>query len=219
MDPPLSFHASTYVKKMPMECLFLHHFQSPSPRCHKVSSTYGIATGAPKVNSYATRSPVLCIRKSVIIWQVSIPEPATLDLDYLEDCSMSDLMPVVVHDAKQQMKDFMCPHQHVTLTQFMCNIYDPHKIQCILDIPFSQGGLPLFVSTLDHGIINGWNQSTVNCPIHDNVHPDNFTTGRCVKQNVMSQSDAIAMPAIVRADITIAVMSENEIDASSYLVV
>lgn len=31
------------------------------------------------------------------------------------------------------------------------------------------------LSTLDSGIINGWNQTTVDCPIGEKVHPDNFT--------------------------------------------
>ncbi|KAG1829567.1 hypothetical protein DFJ58DRAFT_848664 [Suillus subalutaceus] len=48
------------------------------------------------------------------------------------------------------------------------------KIQCILDVPYGQGGLPSYLSTLDSGITNGWNQTTVDCPIGDKVHPDNF---------------------------------------------
>ncbi|KAG2063592.1 hypothetical protein BDR04DRAFT_1123159 [Suillus decipiens] len=134
-------------------------------------------------SDWRSKSPQLCdeisaalrISKAVIIQQVSAPQPATLDLDYLEDRGMSDLMRVVVHDAKQGTKDFTYPHQHATLAQFMSNIHDPNKIQCILNVPFSQGSLPSFMSTLDHGIVNGWNQSTVDCPIHENVHLDNFT--------------------------------------------
>ncbi|KAG2063199.1 hypothetical protein BDR04DRAFT_1164120 [Suillus decipiens] len=120
-------------------------------------------------------SAALRISKAVVIRQVSTPEPATLNLEYLEDRGMSDLMHVVIHDAEQRTKDFTYPHQHATLADFMGNIHDPKKIQCILDVPFGQGGLPLSLSTLDSGIINGWNQTTVDCPISEKVHPDNFT--------------------------------------------
>ncbi|KAG2114404.1 hypothetical protein DEU56DRAFT_761859 [Suillus clintonianus] len=80
-----------------------------------------------------------------VILQVSTPSLTTLNLDYLEDHGMSDLMCVMVHDP------------------------------VILDVPYSQSGLPLFLSTLDNSVINGWNQSTVNNPIYETVHPDNFT--------------------------------------------
>ncbi|KAG2030616.1 hypothetical protein BDR03DRAFT_986982 [Suillus americanus] len=95
-------------------------------------------------------STALHISKAVILWQASAPAPATLDLDYLEDRGMSKLMRVMVHDAKQRTKDFTYPHQHATLAQFMSNIHDPHKIQCILDVPFSQGGLPSFVKCVNN---------------------------------------------------------------------
>ncbi|KAG1828584.1 hypothetical protein DFJ58DRAFT_848318 [Suillus subalutaceus] len=119
-------------------------------------------------------SAALRINKAVVIRQVSTPEPATLDLEYLEDRGMSDLMRVVVHDAEQRTKDFTYPHQNATLAEFIRNIHDPNKIQCILDVPYGQGGLPSYLSTLDSGITNGWNQTTVDCPIGDKVHPDNF---------------------------------------------
>ncbi|KAG1839810.1 hypothetical protein DFJ58DRAFT_733150 [Suillus subalutaceus] len=116
----------------------------------------------------------LHINKAIVIRQVSTPEPATLDLEYLEDCGMSDLMRVVVRDAEQCTKDFPYPHQNATLAEFIRNIHDPNKIQCILDVPYGQGGLLSYLSTLDSGITNGWNQTTVNGPIGDKVHPDNF---------------------------------------------
>ncbi|KAG2060477.1 hypothetical protein BDR06DRAFT_966967 [Suillus hirtellus] len=38
-------------------------------------------------------------------------------------------------------------------------------------------GLPTELQLLYHGLIYGWNQTTVDCPIHSGkVHPDNFTT-------------------------------------------
>ncbi|KAG2030709.1 hypothetical protein BDR03DRAFT_986919 [Suillus americanus] len=119
-------------------------------------------------------SAALRINKAVVIRQVSTPKPATLDLEYLQDRGMSDLMRVVVHDAEQRVKDFTYPHQNATLAEFICNIHDPNKIQCILNVPYGQGGLPSYLSTLDSGITNGWNQTTVDCPIGDKVHPDNF---------------------------------------------
>ncbi|KAG1853414.1 hypothetical protein F4604DRAFT_1686400 [Suillus subluteus] len=119
-------------------------------------------------------SAALRINKAVVIRKVSTPEPATLDLEYLEDRGMSDLMRVVVHDAEQRTKDFTYPHQNATLAEFIHNIHDPNKIQCILDVPYGQGGLPSYLSTLDSGITNGWNQTTVDCPISDKVHLDNF---------------------------------------------
>jgi hypothetical protein len=42
-------------------------------------------------------SAALRVNKAVVIRQITTPEPATLDLDYLEDRGMSDLMRVVVH--------------------------------------------------------------------------------------------------------------------------
>ncbi|KAG1791151.1 uncharacterized protein HD556DRAFT_1445406 [Suillus plorans] len=132
---------------------------------------------------WRTKSRQLCdeisaairVNKAVVIRNISTPEPATLDLDYLEDRGMSDLMHVVIHDAEQRTKDFTFPHQHATLEEFVNNIHDPNKIQCILDVGYGQGGLPSALSTLDSGIVNGWNQTTVDCPVGEKVHPDNFT--------------------------------------------
>ncbi|KAG2083677.1 uncharacterized protein F5147DRAFT_660107 [Suillus discolor] len=134
-------------------------------------------------NNWRTKSRQLCdqisaaiqVNKAVVIQKISTPEPATLGLDYLEDHGMSDLMHVVIHDTEQWTKDFTYPHQHATLEEFVKNIHDPNKIQCILDIAYRQGGLPSALSTLDSGIVNGWNQTTVDCPIGEKVHPDNFT--------------------------------------------
>ncbi|KAG1744241.1 hypothetical protein EDB19DRAFT_1827122 [Suillus lakei] len=81
-------------------------------------------------------SAAIRVNKAVIIWQVSAPEPAMLDLEYLKDHGRNP---------------------------------------CTIDIAFGQGGLLLFLSNLDSGIINGWNQTTVDCPIGEKVHPDNFT--------------------------------------------
>ncbi|KAG2336061.1 hypothetical protein BDR05DRAFT_953632 [Suillus weaverae] len=120
-------------------------------------------------------SAALGVNKAVVIRHITTPEPATFDLEYLEDRGMSDLMRVVIHDAEQRAKDFTYPHQHATLAQFVGNIHDPNKIQCILDVPFGQAGLPLSLANLDSGIVNGWNQTTVDWPIGEKVHPDNFT--------------------------------------------
>ncbi|KAG2359130.1 hypothetical protein BDR07DRAFT_1488640 [Suillus spraguei] len=133
-------------------------------------------------SDWRTKSRQLCeeitaalrINKAVVIRQISKPEPATIDLEYLEDRGMSDLMRVVVHDAEQRTKNFTYPHQNATLEEFVNNIHDPNKIQCILDFAYGQGGLPSCLSTLDSSIVNGWNQTTVDCPIGDRVHPDNF---------------------------------------------
>jgi hypothetical protein len=105
-------------------------------------------------------STALRSSKAVVIRQVSSPNLENLDLDYLEDRGMSDLMRVVVHgesihifnflkflntvpDAEERSRNFTYPHQHATLHQFMENIEDPNKIQCILDVPYAQSGLPL----------------------------------------------------------------------------
>ena len=58
-----------------------------------------------KYSDWRTKSRQLCdeisaairVNKAVVIRNISRPEPATLDLDYLEDRGMSDLMRVVVH--------------------------------------------------------------------------------------------------------------------------
>jgi hypothetical protein len=53
-----------------------------------------------------------------------------------------------VLDAEQRMENFTYPHQHATLQQFMRNIQDTNKVQCILDVPYSQSGLPLFLRSV-----------------------------------------------------------------------
>ncbi|KAG1802533.1 hypothetical protein EV424DRAFT_1351694 [Suillus variegatus] len=81
-----------------------------------------------------------------------------------------------LHDVANRVNDFSRPHMQATMQQFMKNINDPSEIQCILDIPLSQMGLPQDFQLLDCGLIYGWNQTTVNCPIlSGKVHPDNFT--------------------------------------------
>ena len=57
---------------------------------------------------------------------------------------------VVTIDAEQRTKDFTYPHQHATLEEFVNNIHDPNKIQCILDVAFGQGGLPLELRLVPH---------------------------------------------------------------------
>ncbi|KAG1863213.1 hypothetical protein DFJ58DRAFT_774419 [Suillus subalutaceus] len=117
----------------------------------------------------------LCQNKAVVLRQCDQATADELDLELLYDWGASGLMRVVIHDAEQRTKDFTYPQQHATLEQFMRNIHDPNKIQCILDVPLSQGGLPFFLSSLDSGIVDGWNQSTNDCPVGHQVHPDNFT--------------------------------------------
>ncbi|KAG2336299.1 hypothetical protein BDR05DRAFT_1005990 [Suillus weaverae] len=99
-------------------------------------------------------------------------EPANLDVDYLERYGMSSMRPIVAHDAKARVANFTYPHQDSTIQQFIRDIYNPNIIQCVLDLPLSQGGLPFFFSTLDHGMVYAWNL-TLTCKPRS-VHPDNF---------------------------------------------
>jgi hypothetical protein len=52
-------------------------------------------------------SAALRSNKAVLIRQVTTPKPETLDLDYLEDRGMSDLMRVVVHGEPTQNFNFL----------------------------------------------------------------------------------------------------------------
>lgn len=65
------------------------------------------------------------------------------------------------------------------------------KIQCVLDIPLAQISLPdplrcifhtqarFYVThdarNLNHGLVHGWNHTTYNIDIKQNVHQENFT--------------------------------------------
>ncbi|KAG2357519.1 hypothetical protein BDR07DRAFT_1490604 [Suillus spraguei] len=80
------------------------------------------------------------------------------------------------HVAKR-VNNFTYPHKQGTIQQFLDDIINPSKIQCILDLPLSHVGLPPELQLLDHGLVYGWNQTTVDCPVRSGkVHPDNFTT-------------------------------------------
>ncbi|KAG1899883.1 uncharacterized protein F5891DRAFT_980826 [Suillus fuscotomentosus] len=126
---------------------------------------YTTVTGAPRNESCEKPSlAALCQNKAVVLRQCDQPVADELNLELLEDW-----------DAEQRTKNSTYPQQRGTLEQFIRNIRDQSKIQCILDIPPAQGGLPLFLSSLDSGIVDRWNQSTNDCPIGDQVHPDNFT--------------------------------------------
>jgi hypothetical protein len=52
-------------------------------------------------------STALWSNKAVLICKVTTPKPKTLDLDYLRDCSMSDLMCVIVHGEPIQNFNFL----------------------------------------------------------------------------------------------------------------
>ncbi|KAG1843461.1 hypothetical protein DFJ58DRAFT_731575 [Suillus subalutaceus] len=144
-------------------------------------------------------SAALRINKAVVIRQVSTPKPATLDLEYLEDHGMSDLMCVILHDAEQCTKDFTYPHQNATLAEFICNIHDPNKIQCILDVPYGQGGLPSYLSTLDSGITNGWNQTVIS-RIPD-LHPMMFPCLPDTFRMHIRTSIPLSMPSVLQSTI------------------
>lgn len=61
-------------------------------------------------------SAALRLNKAVVIRQVSTPKPETLDLDYLEDRGMSDLMRVVVHgEPIQTLISLICLTLYQTL--------------------------------------------------------------------------------------------------------
>ncbi|KAG2345288.1 hypothetical protein BDR05DRAFT_946807 [Suillus weaverae] len=83
---------------------------------------------------------------------------------------------VTVYDAAKRVEDFPHPHQQATIQQVINVISDLSKIQCILDIPLVHMGLLWDLQLLDHGLIYGWNQTMVNCPVlNGKVHLDNFT--------------------------------------------
>ncbi|KAG1837977.1 hypothetical protein DFJ58DRAFT_846257 [Suillus subalutaceus] len=105
--------------------------------------------------------------RAIVIREMETPEHATLNVDYLEDhYGVSPYMCVVIHDVEECTKDYSNPYKAGTIEQFIGDIHDPSKIQCVLDVPSAQGGLPPFLR---------WNQTTNDCPVGDQVHPDNFT--------------------------------------------
>ncbi|KAG1899874.1 uncharacterized protein F5891DRAFT_1189346 [Suillus fuscotomentosus] len=122
-------------------------------------------------------SEALCRNKPVVIRGFSSHDPPTLDTDYLEtNFGISCRMRVIVHNVANRVNDFSRPHMEATIQQFINGINDPSKIQCISDMPLSQMGLPQEFQLLDHGLVYGWNQTTVDCPVcSGKVHPDNFT--------------------------------------------
>ncbi|KAG1722728.1 uncharacterized protein EDB91DRAFT_1255925 [Suillus paluster] len=99
------------------------------------------------------------------------PEPAALDLDYLERYGISSTRPIVAHDVKTRVADFTYPQMTSTVQQFIRDIRDPNKIRFVLDLPFLQGGLPFSLSTIDHGRA-AWNLTVTAA--QEPVHPDNF---------------------------------------------
>ncbi|KAG1718731.1 hypothetical protein EDB19DRAFT_1837643 [Suillus lakei] len=123
-------------------------------------------------------SEALRHNKPVIIRGSGSNSAPALDVEYLEtNFGISPLMRVTIHDVAKRVMDFTHPHKNGTIQQFLDDIDDPSKIQCILDIPLSHVGLPPELQLLDHGLVYGWNQTTVDCPIKSGkVHPDNFTT-------------------------------------------
>ncbi|KAG2029562.1 hypothetical protein BDR03DRAFT_987673 [Suillus americanus] len=123
-------------------------------------------------------SEALSHNKPVIIRGSSSNSASVLDVEYLQNnFGISPLMRVTMHDVAKRVKDFTHPHKQGTIQRFMDDTGDPSKIQCILDIPLSHAGLPPELQLLDHGLVYGWNQTTVDCPVRSGkVHPDNFTT-------------------------------------------
>ncbi|KAG2352812.1 hypothetical protein BDR07DRAFT_1497598 [Suillus spraguei] len=115
--------------------------------------------------------------KPVVIRGFGNQDVPALDVEYLEtNFGISPQMRVTVHDVAKRVTDFTHPHKQATIQKFMDAINDPSKIQCILDIPLAHVGLPQDFQLLDHGLVYGWNQTTVDCPIRSGkVHPDNFT--------------------------------------------
>ncbi|KAG2353406.1 hypothetical protein BDR07DRAFT_1496320 [Suillus spraguei] len=110
--------------------------------------------------------------KCFLLRGLSKPRPARLDVDYLERYGMSSMRPIIAHDAKLRVENFTYPQKDSTIQQFIHDVYNPNIIQCVLDLPFSQGGLPFFFSTLDHGLVYAWNLTLTCKP--QSVHPDNF---------------------------------------------
>ncbi|KAG2738049.1 hypothetical protein P692DRAFT_20759863 [Suillus brevipes Sb2] len=124
-------------------------------------------------------SEALRYNKPIVIRGGGSDNVSALDVEYLEtNFGISPLMHVTIHaDVAKRVKNFTYPHKQGTIQQFLDDINDPSKIQCILDIPLSHMGLPPELQLLDHGLVYGWNQTTVDCPIRSGkVHPDNFTT-------------------------------------------
>ncbi|KAG1899885.1 uncharacterized protein F5891DRAFT_1189361 [Suillus fuscotomentosus] len=127
-------------------------------------------------------SEALRHNKPVLIHGSNINDAPLLDAEYLDNnFGISPLMRVTIHafppDVTKRVRDFTHPHKTGTIQQFLNDIDNPSKIQCILDLPLSHMGLPQELHLLDHGLIYGWNQTTVDCPVRSGkVHPDNFTT-------------------------------------------
>ncbi|KAG1806216.1 uncharacterized protein BJ212DRAFT_1303730 [Suillus subaureus] len=130
----------------------------------------------PTSNNIQSISEALHHNKPVIIWGSGSDSAPALDVEYLE--TNFRILPLIhcYHTCKQVM-DFAHSHMKGTIQQFLDDINNPSKIQYILNIPLSHVGLPPELHLLDHGLIYGWNKTTVDCPIESSkVHPDNFTT-------------------------------------------
>lgn len=112
--------------------------------------------------------------KCIVIRAAQKPQPAKLDVDYLEALGFSQYMRVPIHDVEKRTRDYTHPHIEGTIKEFIDNLDDPNSIQFILDLPYSGAGIPESLRLLDHGIVHGWNQTTAEYPIVDPVHPDNF---------------------------------------------
>ncbi|KAG2358820.1 hypothetical protein BDR07DRAFT_1379141 [Suillus spraguei] len=131
-------------------------------------------------SDWRTKSRQLCeeitaalrINKAVFIRRISKPEPATIDLEYLEDRGMSDLMRVVVHE-------FYVSTPKCNIGRIRKQYTRSQQDSVYTRLCIWTRGLPSCLSTLDSSIVNGWNQTTVDCPIGDRVHPDNFLVHSC----------------------------------------
>ncbi|KAG2114041.1 hypothetical protein BD769DRAFT_1673604 [Suillus cothurnatus] len=154
---------------------FLSEFPESKPTSNNVIhlKRHGLTRGQLQKSI----SEALSHNKPVIIRGSGSPSASVLDVEYLEtNFGISPLMRVTIHDVAKRVKNFTYPHKQGTVQQFLDDAGDPSKIQCILDIPLSHVGLPPELQLLDHGLVYGWNQTTVDCPIRSGkVHPDNFT--------------------------------------------
>lgn len=88
----------TYAKKTPTQCLSLCPFWNRFLRCLRILCTYNTRTGCTTSQQLCEEiSAAICMNKAVVIRKISTPKPVMLDLDYLEDHGMSDLMHIVIY--------------------------------------------------------------------------------------------------------------------------
>ncbi|KAG2081945.1 uncharacterized protein F5147DRAFT_783481 [Suillus discolor] len=128
-------------------------------------------------NILDTIADTLALNMCVLITGVPHKSPGRIITDeYLDvQFGISPLRPLCIHDAQKRCHDHVNPTIQGNIHSFMKSMFDPTKIQCILDIPLAQISMPEALRNLDHGLVHGWNQTTNCVPIRSHVHPDNFT--------------------------------------------